>query len=62
MVNVDGDGKIHECGGKVNDKFTTNLKNHLGKHHTDILKELERKEKEKIETTIFDRMCWEKDV
>ena len=35
MVNVDG--KIHECGAKVNGKFTTNLKNHLRKHNTDIL-------------------------
>ena len=49
MLNVDGDGKIHECGAKVNGKFMINLKNHLRKHHPDILKELERKEKEKKE-------------
>ena len=49
MLNVDGDGKIHECGAKVNGEFTTNLKNQLRKHNTDILKELERKEKEKKE-------------
>ena len=47
IVNVDGDGKIHECEAKINGKFTTNLKNHLRKHHPDILKELERKEKDK---------------
>ena len=46
---IAGDGKIHECGAKVNGKFTTNLKNLLRKHNTDILKELERKEKEKKE-------------
>ena len=40
------DGKLHKCGAKVNRIFTTKLKNHLRKHHPDILKELERKEKE----------------
>ena len=49
MVNVDDDGKIHECGAKVYGKSTINLKNHLRKHHSDILKELERKENKKKE-------------
>ena len=49
IFTVDCDRKIHECGAKVNEKFMTNLKNHLRKHHPDILKELKRKEKEKKE-------------
>ena len=47
--NIDGNGKIHEWGAKVNGKFTTNLINHLRKKNPDILKELVRKEKEKKE-------------
>ena len=47
IFNIDGDGKIHECGAKVNGKFKTNLINHLRKHHPDILKELEKRRRKK---------------
>ena len=47
MLNVDGDGKIHECGAKVNGKLTTNLKNHR-KNTTLIFKGTGKKGGEKL--------------
>ena len=42
-----GSGEAKECGVIVNGKFTTNLKNHLRKHHPQKLKEVEEKDRKK---------------